>query len=273
MHNLSLSDTGAQYSALADKSDTDYISEEEYLPEETQCHYHDTELKHIDLLQDGNPSTPVPQNLVPRQVIEEIIHHPPALQIPPVEITVVPGQHLNNQTVNLGIQRVQKVQGMAGRRNNQLQGADPASVRILQLMNYRDVKRDNAQKKFLMFPKESFTGTDKKLSQGHWAEFEKYLDYQQSQGIKQRGKPNIAEIQSMFRLTLQDIALGWFDSEAPNLQSKDELKQAFLKHFNLWGNTRRQQQDAWNKLNCLKEITIMKILMTSFLSREGSRCC
>ena len=115
-------------------------------------------------------------------------------------------------------------------------------------MNNRDANRDNAQKKFLMFPKESFTGIDKKLSQGHWAEFEKYLDYQQSQGIIQRGNPNIAEIKSMFQLTLQDIARGWFDSEAPNVQSKDELKQAFLKHFNPWGDTRHQQLDTWNKL-------------------------
>ena len=26
------------------------------------------------------------------------------------------------------------------------------------------------------------------------------------------------------------------------------MKQAFLKRFNPWGNTRCQQQDAWNKL-------------------------
>ena len=26
------------------------------------------------------------------------------------------------------------------------------------------------------------------------------------------------------------------------------MKQAFLKRFNPWGDTRRQQQDAWNKL-------------------------
>ena len=93
LHNLSLHDTGAQYSALADNSDTDYISEEEYLPEETLCHYHHIDTKHIDLLQDGSrTSTPVPQNQIPRQVIDKIIHHPPALQIPPVEIIVVPGQ-------------------------------------------------------------------------------------------------------------------------------------------------------------------------------------
>ena len=52
----------------------------------------------------------------------------------------------------------------------------------------------------------------------------------------------------MFKLTLQDIALGWFETESPTWLSEDQMKQAFLKRFNPWGDTRRQQQDAWNKL-------------------------
>ena len=51
----------------------------------------------------------------------------------------------------------------------------------------------------------------------------------------------------MFKLTLQDIALGWFETESPNWLTEDQMKQAFLKRFNPWGDTRRQQQDAWNK--------------------------
>ena len=96
-------------------------------------------------------------------------------------------------------------------------------------MNNRDQNRDNARKKFLMFPKEAFTGTDKKLSQGHWAEFTKYLDYKARQDIIVRDNTHLDEIKSMFHLTLQDIALGWFDSEGPNLWTEDALKQAFLK--------------------------------------------
>ena len=56
---------------------------------------------------------------------------------------------------------------MAGRGRNQpqpLQGADPALVQILQMMQNRDANRDNSRKQFLMFPKESFTGQDKKLA-------------------------------------------------------------------------------------------------------------
>ena len=52
----------------------------------------------------------------------------------------------------------------------------------------------------------------------------------------------------MFILTLQDIALGWFETESPTWLTKDQMKQAFLKRFNPCGDTRHQQQDAWNKL-------------------------
>ena len=140
---------------------------------------------------------------------------------------------------------------MAGRGRNQpqpLQGADPALVQILQMMQNRDANRDNSCKQFLMFPKESFTGQDKKLAKSHWAEFSKYLDYQDQQGTIPRHLAHLPDIKSMFKLTLQDIALGWFETESPNWLTEDQMKQSFLKRFNPWGDTRRQQQDAWNKL-------------------------
>ena len=52
----------------------------------------------------------------------------------------------------------------------------------------------------------------------------------------------------MFKLTLQDIALRWFETESPTWLTEDQMKQSFLKRFNPWGDTRCQQQDAWNKL-------------------------
>ena len=52
----------------------------------------------------------------------------------------------------------------------------------------------------------------------------------------------------MFKLTLQDIALGWFETESPTWLTEDQMKQSFLKWFNPWGDTRHQQQNAWNKL-------------------------
>ena len=99
-----------------------------------------------------------------------------------------------------------------------------------------------------MFPTESFTGQDKKKAKSHWAEFSKYLDYQNQQGTIPRDVQHFRQILSMFKLTLQDIALGWFETESPNWQTEEQAKQAFLKRFNPWGDTRHQQQDAWNKL-------------------------
>ena len=116
------------------------------------------------------------------------------------------------------------------------------------MMQNRDANRDNSRKQFLMFPKESFTGQDKKLAKSHWAEFSKYLDYQNQQGTIPRDLAHLPDIKSMFKLTLQDIALGWFETESSNWLTEDQMKQSCLKRFNPWGDTRRQQQDAWNKL-------------------------
>ena len=110
--------------------------------------------------------------------MKEIINNRPALHIPPVDLTVAPGGQAAN--AQRGIQRLN---AMAAReRNPALQGADPALVQILQMMQNRHANRDNSQKQFLMFPKESFTGEDKKKVKSHWAEFSKYLDYQDQQG-------------------------------------------------------------------------------------------
>ena len=178
--------------------------------------------------------------------MKEIINYRPALHIPPVDLIVAPGRQAAN--VQLGRQRVN---AMAGRGRNQpapLQGADPALVQILQMMQNRDANRDNSRKQFLMFPKECFNGQDKKLAKSHWAEFSKYLDYQNQQGTIPRDLAHLPEFKSMFKLTLQDIALGWFETEEPTWLTEDQMKQSFLKRFNPWGDTRRQQQDAWNKL-------------------------
>ena len=115
------------------------------------------------------------------------------------------------------------------------------------MMQNRDANRDNSRKQFLMFPKESFTGQDKKLAKSHWAKFSKYLDYQNQQGTIPRDLAHLPDIKSMFKLTLQDIALGWFETESSNWLTEDQMKQSFLKRFNPWGDTRHQQQDAWNK--------------------------
>ena len=262
---LQVKDTGAQYSSPSDSSDTgnsdsesDIEGTENITVAKRYLHRHSVSSE--DLYTNPTPpnkrfrtSTPDPTERRPEKEplwcpLKEIINHRPALQIPPVDLTVAPGRQAAN--VQHGRQRVN---AMAGRGRNPpqppaLQGADPALVQILQMMQNRDANRDNSCKQFLMFPKDSFKGEDKKKAKSHLAEFSKYLDYQNQQGTIPGDLAHLPEIKSMFKLTLQDIALGWFDTESPNWLTEDQMKQAFLKRFNPWGNTRCQQQDAWNKL-------------------------
>ena len=197
-------------------------------------------------------STPEPENRQPAKEpehcpLKEIINHKPAFTVPQTDIIVAPGQRGARANAQKGAQRVNAVMA-AGRGRNNLQGEDPSLVQILQMMHNRDANRDNSQKQLLMFPTEKFTGLDKQKVKGHWAEFSKYLDYQVQLGTIQRDLAYLPEIKSMFKLTLQEIALGWFETEAPTWRTEDQMKQAFLNRFNPWGDTRHQQQDAWNKL-------------------------
>ena len=113
-------------------------------------------------------STPEPCERKPereplRCPLKEIINHKGALDIPPVDIIVAPSRQGGN--AQRGLQRVQAMAGRHGNQNQNLQGTEPALVQILQMMPNRDANRDNSRKQFLMFPKESFTGQDKKLQE------------------------------------------------------------------------------------------------------------
>ena len=182
-HTLQVKDTGAQYSSPSDSDDSsssDFGSDIEGTENMTVAkrYLHRHFISSEDLYTNPTPphkrfrtSTPEPFERQPekepiRCPLKEIINHRPALRIPPVDLIVAPGRQAAN--VQLGRQRLNK---MAGRGRNQpqpqpqaSQGTDPALVQILQMMQNRDANRDNSRKQFLMFPKESFTGQDKKVS-------------------------------------------------------------------------------------------------------------
>ena len=199
---LRVKDTGAQYSSPSDSSDSESSDSDENIEVTENITVAKRYLnRHLLSSEDlytapvrppkrFRTSTPEPYERKPteepaRCPLKEIINHNGALPIPPVDIIVALGQRAPNAQRGL-----QRIQAMAGRGRQQppvppvpnLQGTDPALVQILQLMQNRDANHDNSRKQFLMFPKESFTGQDKKLAKRHWAEFSKYLDYQNQQG-------------------------------------------------------------------------------------------
>ena len=169
IYPLQVKDTGAQYSSPSDSDDSsssDFDSDIEGTENITvtrRC-LNRRSASSEDLYTNPTPphkrfrtSTPEPPQRRPdkeqiRCPLKEIINHRPALHIPPVDLTVAPGGQAAN--VQLGRQRVNAMAGRGRNPPQALQGADPALVQILQMMQNRDANRDNSRKQFLMFPKE-----------------------------------------------------------------------------------------------------------------------
>ena len=187
-----------------------------------------------------NKRLPYPVN------IANILYDPRGIQVPRQDIIAAPGLQGN---IGRGQHRLNQMAQNPNRNNRALRGADPALVQILTRMQNRDEQQDNTRKKLLMFPKNAFDGTSKKLAKTHWLEFNKYVDYQQQHDVLDPADPNrFDKVKQMFRLTLSDNTLGWYDAEQAAWTTMENMQQAFLKRFNIWGDTRRQQQAAWNKL-------------------------
>ena len=154
---LQVKDTGAQYSLPSDSSDSsssdsdsDIEGTENITVSKRYLHRHS--ISSEDLYTNPTPpnkrfrtSTPDPTERRPEKEpiscpLKEIINHRLTLHIPPVDLTVAPGRQATN--AQRGIQRLN---AMAARgRNPALQGADPALVQILQIMQNRDANRDNS---------------------------------------------------------------------------------------------------------------------------------
>ena len=158
-HTLQVKEIGAQYSSPSDSSDnssSDLDSDIEGTENITVAkHYlHRHFASSEDLYPNPTPpnkrfrtSTPDPIDRRPekepiRCPLKEIINHRPALYIPPVDLIVAPGRQVAN--ARCGIQRLNALAGRGRNQPQPLQGADPALVQILQMMQNRDANRDNS---------------------------------------------------------------------------------------------------------------------------------
>ena len=181
---------------------------------------------------------------LPKKVtLQELLHQPGGLSVPATHIIAAPGLQVpvNNNLVCA----TQRLQSMAWNAQRGLMGVDLALIEILNRME----NKDNTRKKFLMFPKQAFNGKSIQAAKNHCLEFQKYITYQQQQELLDPDDNNqFPEVKQMFRLTLAENALGWYDVENGDWTTLEHIKQAFLKRFNIWGDTRHQQQDSWNKL-------------------------
>ena len=105
-------------------------------------------------------------------------------------------------------------------------------------------------KRFTQFPSEKFDGSEPGKSLDHWNLFMQYWNYvlQKKYVPAQNDAAYFTTFREQFVLTLSGIAYSWFKQVIPNYQTIQDVKAAFLKRFNEWGQTVKQHMTTWNNL-------------------------
>ena len=132
-------------------------------------------------------------------------------------------------------------------------GADPTVVAIVNRLvqvqeNQVSDKKDT--KCFTQFPSEKFDETEPEKSLDHWNIFMQYWNYVLRKGYvpDQNDANYFATFREQFVLTLSGIAYSWFKQVIPTYHDIEDVKVAFLKRFNKWGQTVKQHMTACNNL-------------------------
>ena len=175
---LQVSDTGAQYSSPSDSSDSNSSDSESDIVGTENITVAKQYLNRHSLSSEDIYTAPIPPNKrfqtstleqyerKPEKepswcLLEEIVNHR-ALHIPPVDIIVAPGRWGSN--ARRGLQRVQAMVGRGRNQNQALQGADPALVQILQMMQNRDANMGQLSQTIFNVPKRVFYGPSQEVS-------------------------------------------------------------------------------------------------------------
>ena len=130
---------------------------------------------------------------------------------------------------------------------------DPGIVAILNRLVHTQEKQandKNESKRFTQFPTVKFDGSVPEKSLDHWNIFMQYWIYVLGKGyVPWHTDPNYYTIFcQQFILTLTGIAYTWFKQIQDNFNDINDVKAAFLKCFNEWGQTVKQHMTAWNSL-------------------------
>ena len=133
------------------------------------------------------------------------------------------------------------------------QPTDPGLVAILNRLVQAQEKQasdKNESKRFTQFPTVKFDGSAPEKSLDHWNLFMQYWIYVLGKGyVPQHTDHDYYTIFcQQFILTLTGIAYTWFKQIQDNFNDINDVKAAFLKRFNEWGQTVKQHMTAWNSL-------------------------
>ena len=99
--------------------------------------------------------------------------------------------------------------------------------------------------KMVMMPS-LFGGTKPATSKQHYERFNLYINFQTKSGhLTDPVKEGI----NLFKHTLDKTALVWFQMNRSKFKDLTTLKMMFLRRYNPWGKTKREQLQSWNILS------------------------
>ena len=99
--------------------------------------------------------------------------------------------------------------------------------------------------KMVMMPS-LFDSTKPEMSKRHYNRFNLYINFQTKSGHL---TDPIWEVIDLFKHTLDKTALVWFQMNRSKFKDLTTLKMMFLKRYNPWGKTKREQLQSWNILS------------------------
>ena len=99
--------------------------------------------------------------------------------------------------------------------------------------------------KMVMMPS-LFDGTKPATSKQHYERFNLYINFQTKSGHL---TDPVEEAIDLFEHTLDKTALVWFQMNRSKFKDLTMLKTMFLKRYNPWGKTKREQLQSWNILS------------------------
>ena len=91
-----------------------------------------------------------------------------------------------------------------------------------------------------------FDGTKPETSKQHYERFNLYINFQTKSG--HLADP-VREAIDLFKCTLDKTALVWFQMNRSKFKDLTTLKTMFLKKYNPWGKTKKEQLQSWNILS------------------------
>ena len=99
--------------------------------------------------------------------------------------------------------------------------------------------------KMVMMPS-LFDGTKPATSKQHYERFNLYINFQTKSGHL---TDPVREAIDLFKHMLDKTALVWFQMNRSKFKDLTKLKMMFLKRYNPWEKTKREQLQSWNILS------------------------